>query len=129
VQSCTLDAGPTTTSASSSSSVSLNITTVAANAWILDYYYNSTTAFVTTSANSPQVISYHEPNFGSIAGGGIGASYQGPVVTPTSTSDGWTSTGTGTASLDWYLGAISLVPAGGAAAPVCTLSTLGAGPC
>jgi hypothetical protein len=111
-QTTPIDSSLVTNTSSSSASVSLNITTINANAWIVDFYDNYTTSSVTPSPTSPQVDIYHLPNFGVGPGNdGVGMSYQGPVVTPASTSDGWSATGTGAAALSWALGAFSLNPA------------------
>lgn len=108
-----IDSAGTTQAGTSASTVTLNVTTANANAWIVDVVadkYNNGTP----TANSPQVAGYRSPNFaGSINGG---TSYQGPVATPASTSDTWTVAGGGTQTA-WSLAAFSINPLSAATSP------------
>jgi hypothetical protein len=69
-----------------SSPITTNITTVTANAWIVDAFGVSANSTLPTAV-SPQVGAV-APNTTSARN--VGLSYHGPIVTPASTSDGWT---------------------------------------
>lgn len=105
-----VDSSGCTATGTTGTTISCNVTTVNANAWIVDVVadrYNNGSP----TANSPQVRSYSSPAFtGSINGG---TSYNGPIATPASTSDGWAAAGGG-ANSGWALCAFSIAPSGGA---------------
>ncbi len=86
----------------------VSLTTVAANAWILDIITDGAgTNVQSLAANSPQAHSIVSWDM-SVAGQQMGSSDNGPIVTPASTSDGWTFIVTTTASA---MTVISLKPA------------------
>lgn len=105
------------TAANSSTSVpTLSITTVAANAWIVDglgYYEFSNSNETPTS---PQVQDYQS---GTSLDLKLASSYKGPIAVPAATTDSWASIGT------WQLVALSLKPAAGGGSPVQRTSPAG----
>ena len=122
-QSSPVDSTGAQFSQGSATSISVNVTTANANAWIVDFM-QSRLFGTNPTANSPQVQNSGSP-ITIAASYHLGMSYNGPIATPASTSDGWAI---GTTSSVSNLAAFSLKPAG-AAAVNCTISLLGAGPC
>jgi len=123
-------AGGTAQTAGSVSTVSVNVTTVHANAWILDTCFSYAYSYGVLGPNSPQVYTYLTNNY--IASGGIqphgfGLSYQGPIVTPGSTSDGWADAGAITNAGAISMAAFSIYPAGGATTTLRLLPLTGVG--
>lgn len=95
-----------------------SVTTVAANAWIVDVMQAAGTSF---TANGSQNARYSNPSatFNGAAGSTL------PVVTPAATSVGWSFSSTGSRTAH---SAASFTPAASAAAPVgVTLSMMGVG--
>jgi hypothetical protein len=99
-----IDSAGTNTSIAGNIGVSLNETTINANSWIVDANVhgdqgNAETPNGTQVASSQQKIAF---------GFAMSISYQGPIVTPAATSDGWAIASSTT---NWALVASSLQPA------------------
>ncbi len=76
---------------SSNGAVSLNLTTVNSNAWIVDVYNTDGGGTLQQAIpNSPQMQIYNSSSSLS-RGTNLGMSYNGPIVTPGLTADGWTT--------------------------------------
>jgi len=97
-QTTPVDASNAATSSAGNASVS--VTTVAANAWLVDTMVDN--GGDASAADSPQVEAWNLAGNSRRAGG----SYRGPVVTPGATTMSWTSASTG----NWGITAVSFAP-------------------
>lgn len=88
-----------TSSTGTTGSPTLNVTTVSTNAWVVDML--SVGGVTTPTPTSPQVSSVAWTQATSFA-----MSYQGPIPSPSSTSDSWSAVG----SAPWTLMAFSIKP-------------------
>lgn len=97
------------TSSNTGTPVTISVTTVNANAWIVDAAtVNQISGSGTITPNSPQAGGYTS----SLANPAtLSTSYQGPIVTPASTTDGYTPSMT---IFGYHMAALSLNPAAGA---------------
>lgn len=99
-----------TTSTGTTTPVTISVTTANANAWIVDATsFSQVTGSGTFTGNSPQVRDY----LSSLTpADDMASSYQGPVVTPAATAQGYTPSMT---IFSFQMVAFSLNPAAGAA--------------
>jgi hypothetical protein len=92
-------------SGASGATPTVNITTIANNAWIVDLFAASANNIV-ISPTIPQIQSWNAGQY--VNGSNAGGSYNGPISPAGVTSDGWSSEGS-----SWGLYAASFAPAGG----------------